>query len=134
MHKFTFNLFVSFVNEFSNIQSLTYVEVDKFAQRAMSDIEFMKELLDIGKQSTENYILQIEKAIDEQDSEHFRDLAHTLKGNTDLLGMLNIGKILRVWINNGKQGVVPNKEEVIEVKDAINECFITLEEFINNTK
>lgn len=122
------------MNDFRNIQNLSYVEVDKFAQRAMNDIEFMKELIDIGKQSTETYIMKIDKTIDEADSEHFRDLAHTLKGNTDLLGMVNIGKILREWINNGKQGNIPTKEEVFEIKNAIIDGFKTLNEFINKTK
>jgi hypothetical protein len=119
---------------FSNIENLTEVEVDLFAKRAMNDFDFMNELYNIGKSSTETYLSELDTAISESDIIHFRNIAHTLKSNVDLLGMVNIGKLLRVWIDEAHNGTIPINNDLLIVQNSINECLEVLNEFINKTK
>ncbi len=70
---------------------VAYTRLEEFAS---NDNAFVKEMLEVFLEDAPEYLRQLEVAMYEQNWEAFKDIAHTLKSNTMLLGMDHMASLI----------------------------------------
>ena len=97
------------------------LDLPELLERVQDDRELMLELFDIYLADFKNKRLLLKKAIDQNNGEEIRQIAHALKGSSGNISAKNLHKIFYILEDMGKS---QNCQDAVSILSQIDEEFL----------
>ncbi len=113
----------------ANSTSLPLIDWNSLQTLSDGDTAFEAELLELFLSDTRTHLTDLETALQQQDTEQVRRLAHHLKGSSANVGIMSFSDIAATLETEARQGSLQNG---MELNQRLQGTFLDVEKLINN--